>query len=250
MNGRAELVMLGGWGVSAAIFDRLATGLGWASSIRQIDLPGHDDADGSSPGANLEDWAGAMLEQASGTTWLGWSLGGMVAIRAALDHPQRVRRLVLLATGATYPCRDDWPWGMDALALERFKTAVNESPHNALRQFNGWQVAGSEHARETLGILNENAEMHPSARRGLVDGLAILRDADLRPELGRLDIPVLMVAGTEDRVVLAESVRRTAALMPNAVLHEIPGAGHAAFLSHQAQVLEAMREFIEQDRAA
>lgn len=245
-----DLLMLHGWGMHNGAWGRFAERLGAGLAVQAVELPGHGKAPYGPGPFTAAGFASALAQGNNATTWLGWSLGGQLVLRAALDFPGRVQKMILFATGASFVARPHWPWGMDPADFRRFCAAVEADPDSALRRFNGWQVAGSEGSRQTLKELNRRlGEIVPDAR-ALADGLDILGSLDLSGELERLQGRVLLLAGAEDRLVAPEAVRRTAALIPGAQFRLIPGAGHAPFISHPGAVLEAISGFLEVDIAA
>jgi pimeloyl-[acyl-carrier protein] methyl ester esterase len=250
MSARPQFTLLPGWSMHSEGWGVFAEGLSRWGTVQAIDLPGHGQHAEPLPAATLSAWAVALAGKLQGETWVGWSLGGMLALRAALDHPGRARRLVLLATGASFARRAGWPCGSDAQELEAFAATVKGDPDAALRQFDGWQVAGAERARKTRDWLARQRLGGGVTREGLVAGLEILRHADLRHELTQLELPVLVLAGAADRVLPPESAQRTAALIPGAVYRELPGAGHACFVSHPAEVLAAIGRFVGAEQTA
>lgn len=250
MSARPQFTLLPGWSMHGDCWGDFADGLSRWGEVQADGLPDHGRNNRAVPEATLSAWAAALADELRGETWIGWSLGGMLALRAALDHPGRVRQLVLLATGASFVSRPDWPWGSDAQELEAFAATVKADPAAALRQFDGWQVAGTERARATQAWLQQQRLTSPMTSEILADGLAILRHADLRDELSRLELPVLVLAGAEDRVLPPQAARHTAALIPGAIYREIAGAGHALFASHPDEVLAAMGRFISAEQAA
>ena len=245
-----DLLMLHGWGMHNGAWGRFAERLGAGLAVQAVELPGHGKAPCGPGPFTAAGFASALAQCSSATTWLGWSLGGQLALRAALDFPGRVQRMILLATGASFVARPHWPWGIDPADFSRFRATVVADPASALRRFNGWQVAGSERSRQTLGELNRRLGESVPEARALADGLDILGSLDLFAELERLRGRVLLLVGAEDRLVAPEAVRRTAALIPGAQFRLIPGAGHAPFISHPDAVLEAVSEFLELDIAA
>jgi pimeloyl-[acyl-carrier protein] methyl ester esterase len=81
------------------------------------------------------------------------------------------------------------------------------------------------------------------APRALVEGLAILHGADLRPRLSGLAMPSLWIAGRRDRLVATAALHAAAACAPGGRAIEVAGAGHAPFLTHADAVAAALVEF-------
>lgn len=250
MSAKPAFTLLPGWSQQTDTWGAFSDGLARWGKVQAVDLPGNGCNEGSLPEATLSAWAEALADQLQGETWLGWSLGGMLALRAALERPGKARRLVLLATGASFVSRPEWPWGSTPQELEAFAEIVGKDPDAALRQFDGWQVAGAERVRETMAWLQQQRRHCSATPVGLADGLAILCTGDLRRELARLELPVLVLAGAEDRVLPPQAARRTAELIPGAVYREIAGAGHALFVSHPDEVLAEIGSFVGAEQAA
>src|SRR5512147_1011217 len=107
-----DLVLVHGWGLNGGVWDTLAPLLEADFRLTRVDLPGH----GRSAWweyEGLDGLARAVLESVpERAAWLGWSLGGLVAARAALASPARVERLVLVATTPSFVCRPGWPAAM------------------------------------------------------------------------------------------------------------------------------------------
>lgn len=108
----AELVLLHGWGLASEIWEPLLPQLTEHYRLTLIDLPGL----GRSPSLALmerEQVVDALLARApSRALWLGWSLGGSLALAAAARAPERVSGLMLLAATPCFVQRDAWPWAM------------------------------------------------------------------------------------------------------------------------------------------
>lgn len=168
-----------------------------------------------------DDWTGA-LERMSATQGclVGLSQGGMVAQAIAIGAPHLVRALVLVST----TCREDPD------------TVANMSDRLAKMRAAGAR-AGAELAAQSIfseGFRAANPDYiaafiqarSAQPQEPLISAMAALRDFDYRAGLERLDIPTLVIAGTEDTLTPPESVREVAAHIPGSQLVEMPGAGH------------------------
>ena len=243
-----DLVMLHGWGLHGGVFTTLAEQMASRFRISLIDMPGHGR---SPPPQQTFDLAGLTEMVASAApsraTWLGWSLGGMVAAQLALTAPARVEELILVNSSPRFVAGDDWPWAMDQAVLDGFALALQEDYHGTLERFLSLQIApGTAEARLNLRQLREMALQFPTpAARALRDGLAILRSADLRTQLPSLRLPSLLILGERDRLVPAAVGPAVHQLLTTVRIEVIKGAGHVPFLSHQRQFLTVVNAFLE-----
>ena len=160
----------------------------------------------------------------------GLSIGALVALRAAVDEPQRIRRLALSGGFASLPR----PHALLQLALGN---ATRLMPANVLR---GQLVAGIPEVHREKARL-ETAELDGRAIRHLFrEG----RRFDVRAGLERLSMPVLVLVGADDWANHRLS-RKLADQIPGARLELIPGAGHVANLDAPDAFSEALRSFLD-----
>src|SRR5512146_199187 len=227
------LVMLHGWGMHGGIWADTAARLAQDFAVSSVDLPGHGRS------APLDEFTldavvgrlAAQFDQP--VTLLGWSLGGIIAQQWAVREPQKIARLVLVASTPCFPERADWQFGMPRATLEQFAAELGHNHAATLRRFLALQVRGSEGERELLGSLREQLFSRGDPDMGaLRGGLDILRDADLRARLPDITQSTLVVAGARDKLTPPQASSYLAQTMPNARVVEIEGAAHAPFLSH------------------
>jgi pimeloyl-[acyl-carrier protein] methyl ester esterase len=183
----------------------------------------------------------------SRATWLGWSLGGMVAAQLALTASARVEKLILVNSSPRFVTADDWPWAMAPTVLDGFAQALQEDYHGTLERFLSLQIVpGSTEGRRNLRQLREMLRQFPTpAVQALRDGLAILRSADLRTQFPTLHCPTLLILGDRDRLVPPGVGPAVKNLLPSTLIDVIKGAGHVPFLSHQREFLAAVKTFLE-----
>lgn len=232
----ADLVLLHGWGTHPVIWEPLQALLPGA---RALPLPGYA---GSAQAFTLEQMAEQTAAQLqAGSRLVGWSLGGLVAARIAQAWPEKVSGLILIAATPCFVRRADWPYGVAAEVFEQFAASLAQDYPGTIRRFLSLQAQGAGAMREVLAQLRRRLLAQPRPAPGVLEaGLAILQDSDLRATLPKLRQPLTLIHGAGDRLAPIAAARWLADAVPGAVLHEIPGAGHAPFLSHVRQVADLM----------
>jgi pimeloyl-[acyl-carrier protein] methyl ester esterase len=240
-----DLVLIHGWGLHGGIWDGLMPLLEPHVRVTRVDLPGH----GRSP------WAGEATLDAmvaavravvpARAAWLGWSLGGLVAMRAAMQAANRVEALVTVASSPCFMRKPHWQSAMLPQLLDTFADELEQDYRQTLTRFLALQVRGSEHATAVLKDLRETMLSHgPPHVDGLRAGLGILRDTDLRDELASIHCPTLLLTGERDTLVPAGAGQATLQYLSGARLVTIAGAGHAPFISDPIFFTEQVLEFL------
>ena len=241
-----ELVLLHGWGLNSAVWQSLYAALIPHYRVTSVELPGH----GASPAAESADpqaWAAACLAAAPRSAhWVGWSLGGQLAIQAALQAPDRVAGLSLIATTPCFVRGEGWDLAMPLATFAAFAKSLDDAPDSALLRFLLLQVQGDEQGRSTLRQLRAEMGRRPSASlSGLNHGLALLRATDLRAQLAEIRCRQQWLFGARDTLVPIGLADWIDDRLPAARLERIAGAGHAPFLSRPQHCLRYLREAID-----
>ena len=234
MSVAGDMVFLHGWGTHPVIWEPLLEHFPYA---RALPLPGYA---GSEPAAGLEQMAEKIAAQLEdGTMLVGWSLGGQVAARIALDYPDKLARLVLIGATPCFVNRDDWPHGVPGEVFDRFARSLAEDYADTIRRFLALQAQGSDDVRDVLSALRKRLLGQAMPPEGVLEaGLGILQNADLRWDMPLINVPTTLVHGMGDKLAPVTAARWLADTIAGAKLHEIQGAGHAPFLSHTQRVAD------------
>ncbi|EGW55936.1 pimeloyl-ACP methyl ester esterase BioH [Candidatus Endoriftia persephone] len=244
-----DLLLLHGWGMNRAVWSGFAERLAVSYRVSLVDLPGHGQSPWGGRSA-LADWVDAVLAVAPlRAIWCGWSLGGQLALRAALDAPERVVSLLGIAATPRFAAAEAWPCAMEPRTLDQFIANLQRDHRKTLERFLALQVRGSEASREQLRLLRsrlaELPDPHPEA---LQAGLALLKSVDLRAELAALEVPNGWLFGERDTLVPEAAAQGLAELQPGAAVGVIPGAAHAPFLSHPDATLGLLQALLKAAR--
>jgi 4,5:9,10-diseco-3-hydroxy-5,9,17-trioxoandrosta-1(10),2-diene-4-oate hydrolase len=151
--------------------------------------------------------------------FVGNSFGGGVAMRLAVEHPDMVDRLVLMAPGGAMPDKlGEWPVGLKTL-LDYM--ALPEPSRDRLRAFIEIMLADQAFFTEELleARFQASLQAHPEVRTPPNYG-------DLKPDLHRIQSPTLIVWGREDRTVPPDWAPVLLHGIPDAELRVLPHCGH------------------------
>ncbi|MES2181839.1 MAG: pimeloyl-ACP methyl ester esterase BioH [Pseudomonadota bacterium] len=241
-----NLVLLHGWGMHGAVWQPLVKKLSKVFTLHLVDLPGMGLSRPIEP-FHLHAVAEKIAEMLPAhADIIGWSLGGQVAMRLAIDQPDLVRRLILVGTTPCYVNKADWDIGIEPAVFSSFADNVNTDYHKTMTQFLTLQCMGAKDARATVKLLRKKfAERPVPTAQTLQKALNILLETDLRAELERLRKPALLIHGDRDTLAPVQAAHWMMQNLPIAYLRVIAGASHAPFLSHQEQFIEAVVQFLE-----
>ncbi|MGH7910913.1 MAG: alpha/beta fold hydrolase [Candidatus Dormibacteraceae bacterium] len=158
------------------------------------------------------------------------SMGGWTCLGFALRHPERVRALVMADTAGSFAHGVTRQGGQEELFARGIHPAAGE------------RMAREQPAMHHLywGVNNLAQDLDKQAI-----SRALLGQAGTTPaELAALTMPVLGIAGAEDRTIAPEAVRRLCAALPNARFAEVPETGHSVYWERPARFNELVDEFL------
>lgn len=234
-----RLVLLHGFTQTAGCWGPVGDDLAADHDVVRLDAPGHGQA--TDVRADLVKAAGLAADTGGRGVYVGYSMGGRLALHVALDHPDVVAGLVLI--GATPGIEDDGERA-DRLARDRQLAArirnigVDAFLEEWLDQplFTGlpdWARFDDERRRNTAEGLASSLELAGTGSQ-----------TPLWSRLPELQMPVLAVAGAEDVRFAALAQRSAGAIGPNAVAALVPGAGHAAHLEQPDAFITLLRTWL------
>lgn len=205
--------------------------------VVRVDAPGHGGS--ASVRADLSEGARLLGEVGGRATYVGYSMGGRLALRLALDRPDLIDGLVLI--GATA--------GIDR-PVERITRRATDEVLAASLEMSGVDAFLERWLAEPLfaGFSPTAADL--AARRtnsaaGLAWSLRLAGTGTMDPpwwgELPRIGAPTMVLAGERDPKFSAIGRRLADAIGPNAHFDQVPAAGHAAHLEQPVWVANAIR---------
>jgi 2-succinyl-6-hydroxy-2,4-cyclohexadiene-1-carboxylate synthase len=240
-----RLVLVHGFTQTQAAWEPVAARLRVRWRLVRVDLPGHGGSAGVRVG--FAEAAGLLGECGGRAAYVGYSLGGRLCLRLALDRPELVRALVLL--GASPGIADPAARAERRAADEALAAGIE---HDGVAAFLDRWLAGPLFATlpPARAALPDRLTNTPA---GLASALRLLgagAQAPLWDRLAGLRCPTLLVAGALDGKFAAIATEMAAAIGPAARRVLVPGAGHAVHLERPAELATLLDGFLTDHLAA
>jgi pimeloyl-ACP methyl ester carboxylesterase len=213
--------------------------LDWSRDLRRMnalvpDLPGHGSSTGQPGRYTVDSYVDELIALLNELMLrpvipLGFSLGGLVALRMALRYPAYVAGLVLLASGAELPVdpalldglRYDYEATVEKLVDLQWSPEVDEDTrHRSLQRLRSIPVDVLRGDYVAAGL------------------------SDLRKAVNKIEVPALIIAGTADRMMPPEQSERLHEDLPNASLVLIEGGSHLVALEQPEAVAGAIQTWL------
>lgn len=234
-TGNVPLLLLHGAGGTHQHWGLHLRSLGASGRVLAFDLPGH----GRSPGpgrSSVADYSAVVLAAVAAhslerVALAGHSMGGAVALWAALTAPQQVAALALVSSGGRLPV-------LPAL----FEHLEHGEPEAAARL-----IAERAYGRLAPAALREAGEKAflQTDPRVLYGDLRACAGYNAMARLGEVACPTLVLCGDDDQVTPLKFSRSLAAGIRGARLVVLPGAGHMALLEQPEAAGAALREWAQ-----
>jgi 3-oxoadipate enol-lactonase len=225
------VVLCGSLGSSTAMWEAQSPALArW--DVVAIDHPGHGGAP-LSPVASVSDLARHVLDrvEAERFSFVGHSLGGAVGLRLALDEPDRLERLVLSCSLPRFGEPDQWRERAELVRAEGLGAIAD----GVLARWFTLSFGGVDRFRAMfLGT-------DPEGYARCCDALA---GYDLRTDLGAVQTPALLIAGSEDPTAPPAAVEEAAAARPGSRVEGVEPAAPLAPVERAAEYNRLLEEHL------
>ena len=234
-----RVVLVHGFTQTLSAMEPLAARLRDRHTVIRVDLPGHGGS--AAPEASFAEAAALLGEAGGAAAYVGYSLGGRLCLRLALDRPDLVRSLVLIGASP----------GLDDPAVRAARRASDEALAAELERVGLERVLDRWLAQPLFASLPPERAGRAGRLANTAHGLAAsLRlhgagaQEPLWDRLASLRPPVLLVAGARDGKFAALAERMAAVIGPSATVALVPGAGHAVHLERPDEVAALVRSFL------
>jgi pimeloyl-ACP methyl ester carboxylesterase len=250
---RPWVVLIQGLGYDRAGWQPVLRGLGRRFRLVLIDNRGSGASSPSRVSFSVGDMArviATVLDAAriGPAHVIGVSLGGMVAQELAIEHPEHVDRLVLVATTPGWPT--GYPMPAKSVALI---TASARMPAEVAARAHVENALAPDTVRQRPDLVErlvDHRRSHPTGRQAWLAQMQAGASYAGNLRQSRIRSPTLVLHGDADRVVDPRNAELLAARIPNARLQILPGLGHLFFWEDAQGFVDAVVEFLLPDGGA
>ena len=243
-SGRSVVVMVHGAGGNRTVWAAQARHLAARGmDVLAYDLPGHGQSEGPAHDT-VEAYAAAVVADLDHRGIerfgiAGHSMGAMIALHIAGNHPDRVSHLALLGAGLELSVNDallDGTREDPATAID----AIVDWGHSAGTHVGGGQTPGLWMDGVDTAIMTAEVKAHPGSLHADFQASNSYNGADAA---SAVTCPTLVIAGQNDMMTPAKMGRTVAAAIDGADYVEYPGCGHFMTTERPAEVCRAMARF-------
>lgn len=239
-DGEGPLVLLvNSLGTDLRIWDAVLPRLPAGLRVARFDKRGHglSDLGGETAIEDLADDAAALIEALGGpAVVMGVSIGGLIAQALAARRPELVTALVLSNTAARVGTAESWQARIEQVRGQGLGTMADGIMER-------W-FAAPFRAADELRLWRNMLARTPA--EGYVACCRALAQADLTDAARQLNLPVLMVAGTDDGATPPDLVEGTCRLIPGARIEVIEGAGHLPMIETPEEFAAIVSPFLRE----
>ncbi len=221
--GHPPLMLVHPVGADLSIWDHVVPALTRQFHVLRYDQRGHGGSDTLPGDYTVDQLASDLLAMADVAGWqrfavCGISIGAMTAARVAATAPERITHLAVCSAA---PVMGQPPGGWDGRARDARAQGMAASADGMVaRMFSAAHRASGDPLIDTLRTVCQRMDAN-----GYAASLAVLRDTDLRPVLGQVQAPTLVMTGQDDPLVHADAAQAFLAGVRQA-RHVVMDGGH------------------------
>lgn len=235
------LVLVHSLGSDSRMWDEQIAELTPLRRVVWMDLPGHGRSEAADGEYSLDRLGHDVLLVASAAgleafDLCGVSLGGLVALWIAVNHPERLRRLVACSTGPRVGSPEMWSERMEAI-IEGGLSSVRDA---VVPRFITPDLV--ERRPEQHSLVYEMFDDIDAT--GYLGCCAALRDADLTDAIDTIAAPTLIVAGGDDVATPPEVMTPVHEAIQGSRMEVVEGAAHLVNIDRPGPFNEAVRSFL------
>ncbi|MSQ11296.1 MAG: alpha/beta fold hydrolase [Dehalococcoidia bacterium] len=247
------LVLLHGVGSSVVAWTENLLPLAEHFTVYALDLPGHGDSEKPEMAYTLPAASRFMTDfldaiDAPRAHLAGESLGGLITLKTALDHPDRVDKVVAIGSAGL---GRDLAWVIRWISVPIIGEIIVHPTASRMKYQLKRVMRGKRYVTDELIKELYRARVSPGAERALlkmvrwgVTPFGLRRRAYLLPELPRLQAPLMLVWGANDSIAPVHHAYEAVRISPAVRLEVFEQCGHWAQMEQPERFNRLVREFL------
>ena len=239
------LLLVHGYGDSSFSYSRVLPMLDKRYRIVIPDQRGHGETDKPESGYEMKNFAAdlaALMEALNirSATVVGHSMGSFVSMQTALDHPEKVERLVLIGTA---------PKARNNVTSELapvVQALTDPVPRAFIEEFQAGASSPSLPKSFFESVIGESSKLSANVWKKTLEG--ILRP-DYTPELKKIKVPVTIFWGEKETLFSREEQEPLIKNLPNAKLVVYPNSGHSPNWEEPEKFAKDLNEILSEKKS-
>ncbi len=241
--GKPWIVLSNSLGANLSMWDPQIEFLTQSYRVLRYDTRGHGQSDAPAGPYSFADLVGDVIalmdaHEIETADFMGLSMGGMTGLGLALDHFDRVSRVVCAdgRADAPGPFREMWDHRIATVEANGLEGIVDGTLASWFTE--AWRLENPEHVSDIRAMVLGNDAA------GYIACCRALKQLDYLKRLGDVSIPVLFVGGSEDKGAAPQVMQAMADATPGGRYVEIPDAAHVANINQPAAFNQAISGFL------
>lgn len=243
------VILLHGWLGSWGLWQETMTFLGRSFRTYAMDFWGFGESGKKRDTYRVTDFV-SMVDQFMGQLGIqkaplvGHSMGGTVSLMAAIRYPQRVEKVTVIGSPIV---GSSLSW---LLKLFGRRLIASITHHNLWALRLGFRILAPLYCRDRRWPQMMNRDLSQTTLESFLISIASLRETDLRPDLPKIQVPVMGLYGDRDIVVDPKQWQPLKAGVPQARIVRFPTAGHFIMLDEPVEFRNHLMNFLENESSA
>jgi len=246
-EGEPTLVFVVSWVWTAALWTPQVNYFSKNFKMVTIDMRGTGESDKPTDNYTLDLYAddlNSIIEELhdKNIVLVGESIGFSIAVKYVSKYPGKVSKLVLVSGSPKFVATDDYPYGSTQNELDLFWALFKESYSKGMRAFVEvvlFPEPGTDYLREWGFKMSQKTTSEIA-----LNSITNLFVADIRPLLGKINIPTLILHGENDGSLRWENAKYTHENIPGSKMYIFKGKGHFPSVTAADEFNKILKEFI------
>ena len=241
------LVFIHGWSFDSGVWFKQINDFS-AHKVVILDLPGHGNSNYKKDIDIIKELEFIVKRlKLNNLNLIGHSLGGLLALKFTLRYPELVNRIVLIGSSAKFVKADRYQQGLDEGDVNRLRGFLAQDYPNILLVFFRWLFTRNERSQNDFRQIWDTVTKRSTwpKKEALGEFLSTIEREDLREELKKINIPTLVISGTNDPICPKASAEYLNRQIRNSSLELFDGCGHLPFLTQAKKFNELVYKFLK-----